>query len=60
MCDRPTGRFVFTFDVDAGFSGGGDALVVVGLAAELSVFVHACKGDDEAVSAFYTSTSKLK
>lgn len=41
MSDQHEGRFVFTFDVDAGFSGGGDTLVVVGLAAELGVFVHA-------------------
>ena len=34
----------FTFNVDIGFSGGGDALRVVSFTAELSVLVHTCNG----------------
>lgn len=56
MSDGPTGRLVFTFDVDAGFSGGGDTLVVVSLAAELRVFVHSCKWDVKIVSTASTAS----
>lgn len=43
MSNSPTGRLVFTFDVDGRFPGGGDSLVVVSLTAELCVLVNTCK-----------------
>lgn len=51
LVERRRRRSVVTFDVDAGLSGGGHALVVVSLAAELRVLGDACGRDGETVSA---------
>lgn len=47
-------RSQVTLDVDVGLSGGGDPLLIVSFAAELSILVHACKrhGKDRVAHVF--------
>lgn len=56
-------RSRFTLDVDICLSGGGDPLLIVSLAAELSVLVHTCKRQSStftAVVVFKKTPLKVK